>query len=185
MEIPLEVNKLLIILPAAIFGLLASVSTGENVLYTDKSLNSGESFNNGNYRLTMQSDCNLVLYDSDNKVWESFTYGKGSGCYTTMQGDGNLVIYSTSGPVWSSGTAKGEGYYVCVLQRDRNVVVYGPSLWSSGTNTFRACVGTNTFGATVVIDSKLAGGMNKTQASGGATSHAGIRGRKIAMPTKM
>lgn len=61
----------------------------------------------GPYRTTMQSDGNLVLYDStDTALWDSKTAGKGTGPYkAVMQDDCNLVIYdSASQPTWSTIT---------------------------------------------------------------------------------
>ena len=56
------------------------------------------------YRLKMQNDGNLVLYDSNNLViWKSNTVGKGTPSYHfAIQGDGNAVIYGSTGAIWSS-----------------------------------------------------------------------------------
>ncbi|XP_019053950.1 PREDICTED: mannose-specific lectin-like [Nelumbo nucifera] len=123
--------------------------------------------------MTMQNDCNLVLYDNDSAVWASGTYRKGVACYLKMQSDGNLVIYGYSGAVWATNTIKGEGQYVCILQSDRNVVIYGGALWQSRTNTITA---------SVVIDSKITNGLNTTEEASHrvASSEPGIGGRKLA-----
>ena len=62
------------------------------------------------YRLIMQSDGNLVLYDSaNNAVWHSVTYGNpGSNCF--LQSDGNFVIYNQNGqPIWHTYTNGNDG----------------------------------------------------------------------------
>ncbi|XP_072967480.1 mannose-specific lectin-like [Typha angustifolia] len=130
---PLSLSSLLIL--TAILALLAPACSADNILYSGSSLYAGQSLTEGNYRFTMQTDCNLVLYDYGNPIWASQTSGRGSGCRLDMQRDGNLVVYDASNNArWASGTNRGNGNYVLVLQRDRNVVIYGGALWSTGTN---------------------------------------------------
>lgn len=61
---------------------------------------------NDGYRLILQDDGNLVLYNSENTP--SFctgTSGSGSGDFLAMQTDGNLVLYNSSDTaLWDSGT---------------------------------------------------------------------------------
>jgi hypothetical protein len=63
---------------------------------------------NYNYHLSMQTDCNLVLYNASwSAIWASNTSGNGSSCHLDMQTDGNLVLYKYSGhntALWNSGT---------------------------------------------------------------------------------
>jgi hypothetical protein len=90
---------------------------------------------NGEYRLIMQGDGNLVLYSPKGKLWASGTNGKDAS-YAVMQGDGNLVIYSSSGKaLWATGT-NGKGTSKLVIQGDGNLVVYNASgpTWASGTD---------------------------------------------------
>jgi hypothetical protein len=58
--------------------------------------------------LAMQSDDNLVLYNSigGGALWQSGTSGRGySNPYLISQNDGNLVLYGGSGvPLWDPGT---------------------------------------------------------------------------------
>ncbi|RAG85510.1 glycoside hydrolase family 42 [Streptacidiphilus pinicola] len=90
---------------------------------------------NGTYRLTLQSDGNLVLYKSGTALWSSGTTNSGA-THATMQGDGNLVLATSAGTaVWSTKTAGNTGAYLDV-QNDGNTVLYsaaGASLWSTGT----------------------------------------------------
>jgi hypothetical protein len=92
---------------------------------------------NGVYTLTYQSDGNLVLYKSGNKVlWEtrSGEFQRAGVCI--MQDDGNLVIYNPSWQsIWSTGTRQHPGSSLYV-QDDGNVVIYGPdntAIWSTDT----------------------------------------------------
>jgi len=76
-------------------------SQGGTVLWETKTASQGT----GPYRLTLQSDGNLVLLDkTDKALWSSGTSGKG-GVKLIMQGDGNLVLFSsTMSIIWSSNT---------------------------------------------------------------------------------
>jgi hypothetical protein len=58
------------------------------------------------YKVWMQDDGNLVLYDSKSPIWASNTGGKGKGPYKLLlQDDGNFVLYdSTNAPIWASNT---------------------------------------------------------------------------------
>ncbi|KAJ3692202.1 hypothetical protein LUZ60_012552 [Juncus effusus] len=119
-----------------IFSLLTSTCNAANVLYTGQVLSAGNTLTQGSYTLSMQKDCNLVLYANTNSFWATNTAGKGSNCYVTMQSDGNLVVYDGSKRVmWASNTNRATGNYVLVLQPDRNLVIYGGSIWSSKTTT--------------------------------------------------
>ncbi|MDX1452650.1 MAG: cytochrome c peroxidase, partial [Oleiphilaceae bacterium] len=72
------------------------------------SLNANEFIesSNGNYRLFMQGDGNLVLRDwrTMEALWSSGTNGSGA-VRLSMQSDGNLVLYTAAGvPVWATST---------------------------------------------------------------------------------
>jgi hypothetical protein len=108
-------------------------------------LSSGQTIisNNGQYKLGMQSDGNLVLYWNNVSQWATGTVGTGAN-KLVLQDDNDLVLYgNTDGPIgwthqWSSGT-RGTGANKLVLQDDGNLVLYvnGPngwtSKWASGT----------------------------------------------------
>ena len=55
-----------------------------------------------NSLVQMQSDGNLVLYDSSSRaLWSTNTSGN-SGAFFNAQNDGNIVVYSSSNaPLWS------------------------------------------------------------------------------------
>jgi hypothetical protein len=111
--------------------------------------------------LVMQSDGNLVLYNTSGAaLWSSGTYGN-PGAYLTLQSDGNLVIYSSSGAaLWDSRTVNIQNYlvtyntiqssgilypnkfletddgnYQLILQGDSNLVLYyqGRAIWTTNT----------------------------------------------------
>lgn len=90
---------------------------------------------NGRYRLTQQSDGNLVLYkDTGKAIWSSHRFGK--HYRTTMQADGNLVTYTASHhAVWSTRTY-GKHAVSAVMQSDGNFVLYrsnGKAVWATHT----------------------------------------------------
>lgn len=101
-------------------------------LFADDYLESG----NGNYRLKVQLDCNLVerRVDTGAAVWSSGTSGQGSNCWLAMQFDGNLVLYNGAGnPIWSTGTLGTGNKNHLQMQSDGNIVVYtagGQPVWS-------------------------------------------------------
>lgn len=84
----------------------------------------------GNYRLVMQNDGNLVIYNSGGSA--TWATGTSQGTRAAMQSDGNFVVYADSGSaVWSS-TTDGFGGASLVMQDDGNLVIYlsGRALWS-------------------------------------------------------
>jgi subtilisin family serine protease len=99
----------------------------KNVLKRGESLQSGEikKSANGQYKLVMQPDGNLVLYDGANKpVWHTATGGK-PGKYLVLQDDGNLVLYSDTGAaLWQTHT-EGKAATLLAVQDDGNVVLFG------------------------------------------------------------
>lgn len=113
----------------------AAFATGEDTLYQNEYLYPDQKIVHAcYYKLIMQSDGNLVLYEGSSALWASNTVGRGA--YAVMQGDGNLVVYNWSNQaVWASGTNGNAGARL-VLQGDRNLVIYasnGQALWASNT----------------------------------------------------
>ncbi|MFJ5229193.1 LysM peptidoglycan-binding domain-containing protein [Kitasatospora sp. NPDC088391] len=90
---------------------------------------------NGRFRLSLQSDGNLVLSDlgTGQPIWATATDGRGATT-AQMQDDGNFVLYSGSGEaLWSTGTDGNADAYLR-LNDDGNAVVGGDrTLWESGT----------------------------------------------------
>ena len=89
----------------------------------------------GRFRLTHQTDGNVVLYRrSDNRpLWQTGTAGKATTTLS-MQTDGNLVLYGSS-VLWQSGTP-GKNGAALSIQNDGNVVLYaksGGALWQTHT----------------------------------------------------
>jgi hypothetical protein len=78
----------------------------------------------GKYKMIMQTDGNLVLYNSAQMpVWASSTYGKGTGPYKLMMNStGTLSIFDTNGiNLWSSGVPQnGVGPYRAIMHNDGN-----------------------------------------------------------------
>jgi hypothetical protein len=91
----------------------------------------------GYYRLVMQTDGNLVLYDNYSQaLWSSKTAGHGNVWDLVMQTDGNLVVYDGHNhAVWASGTAGKPGASLS-MQNDGNLVIYDSAnhaVWASNT----------------------------------------------------
>lgn len=88
------------------------------------------------YKLSMQDDGNLVIYQFANQkltpIWASGTNNKG-GDKAIFQADGNFVLYDfDKRPIWASNTM-GRGAYM-LLQNDGNLVMYDKQdkyVWST------------------------------------------------------
>ena len=90
---------------------------------------------NGKYKLVLQGDGNLVVYESQGKaLWNSDTLGSGA-IECVMQSDGNLVLKHRNGRVvWATGT-HGTKNARLVIQDDGNLVIYnerGLAVWAKG-----------------------------------------------------
>jgi hypothetical protein len=87
---------------------------------------------NGQYRLTMQGDGNLVEYGSGGQViWNAQTSGN-PGAYAVMQGDGNFVVYSSAvRALWNSGTSGHAGASLVLNDGGTLSIIYqGTVIWS-------------------------------------------------------
>ena len=121
-----------------------------STLFPGQSLKPGESLKSDNQQFTliMQTDGNVVLYNSQSRPlwWTNTGGGMINPREFVMQTDGNLVLYDTSGGSgaarWNSHT---EGHPMAFLnvQDDGNLVVYkagadreiaANALWAAGSN---------------------------------------------------
>ncbi|GAB4198769.1 MAG: hypothetical protein Tsb002_33870 [Wenzhouxiangellaceae bacterium] len=123
---------LVCLLAVSSFATAASTLTANQWLHVNDSLTS----TNGDFRLVMQGDGNLVLYrlSDSTALWSSQTNGN-AGAEAVMQGDGNLVVYKNSVALWASNTS-GNPMSFLNMQDDGNLVVYSSSnnaLWESDT----------------------------------------------------
>ena len=113
-----------------VYQLVDTMSAGQR-LSAGQSLSSS----NGGYRLTMQADCNLVVYTSAGAAkWGSSTNRNDAGCHADVLADGNLVIYTSGGQaVWASNTGGFNGAALR-MQDDGNLVIYQNSraIWTKG-----------------------------------------------------
>jgi hypothetical protein len=114
-----------------------SVPTKGNKLEQGMSLLPGDYLSSANnqYKLILQNDGNLVLYNKDNiHTWATFTPINGM-VNLIMQEDGNLVLYGqNSTQFWASNTANKPNSFL-ILQDDGNLVIYQNNIptWSSNT----------------------------------------------------
>jgi hypothetical protein len=128
------------------YSTLGESVSNENMSITTDSLFAGDTLQSGStmyssnyvagssgYRITMQTDGNLVVYNYANSaLWQSHTSTPGS--YAVMQTDGNLVVYNPSNIAqWSSGTSNAGSY--AIMQPDGNFVIYKGNVyqWQSGS----------------------------------------------------
>ena len=94
----------------------------------------------GTYRLSMQVDGNLVIYDAAGRaIWSSATNVPYSS-YFVVQADGNVVIYDGEDgfPLWTAGVYSPGARLI--MQDDGNLVLYaasGNALWDSNGFTGR------------------------------------------------
>jgi hypothetical protein len=89
---------------------------------------------NGQYRLTLQTDGNLVEYNaSGTAIWWSGTSGQ-TVTQAVMQSDGNFVLYNGATPVLSTHTSGHPGAFLTV-GNDGNLVISqgGAPLWTSNS----------------------------------------------------
>jgi hypothetical protein len=114
-------------------------STGCGDIIPDGGLIPGQTFwsCDGRFRLVMQWDSNLVLYQGAGAyaLFATNTVGLGAA-QAIMQQDGNFVLYDVAGrPLWATNTVGNPGARM-VLQNDGNLVIYasdGRALWSTQT----------------------------------------------------
>ena len=112
-------------------------SPTKDILYEGEQLNVNESLvsSNGRYKLVLQGDGNMVIYNGNNQgIWSSGTWGMNIA-RAAMQTDGNFVLYDTNEtPRFGSNTWNPVGSYL-VMQGDGNLVIYqrGQARWGSNT----------------------------------------------------
>lgn len=97
----------------------------KNTLEPGETLQRGESLvsPNGLYRLVLQDDGNLVLYQKNEAMWFTGTQGQAIK-ELVMQPDGNAVLYKYSGAsAWNTNTERNPNSCL-TLQNDGNLVIY-------------------------------------------------------------
>lgn len=111
-----------------------SLVLGNQTLFPGQSLYTPDRY----YRLTAQSDGNIVLYTPSRAIWSSNTYGKRFD-RMIIQDDGNIVTYDGNNyATWSTRT-NSTGGTIFRIQGDGNLVLYagGRALWASNTFLMR------------------------------------------------
>ncbi|HEY0052436.1 MAG TPA: hypothetical protein VGB49_03390, partial [Caulobacteraceae bacterium] len=111
-------------------------STSRGALRVGDTLRSEQSIfsSDGQVRLHMSRDCNLVLETRRQILWESRTSGQGRNCSLSIGRDGLVAIHDGGRRVWSSN-ARAYGDVGLVVQDDENLVAYEGrrAYWSTDT----------------------------------------------------
>lgn len=90
---------------------------------------------NGQFRLWMSPNGNLVLYAGSRVLWSTQTHGN-PGAHAVQQVQGNLVVYNRANvAVWTNGAWDFPGATLHV-QPDGNLVTYhyNRAIWATGTH---------------------------------------------------
>ncbi len=119
----------------SIYGTMTAAPAATDTLSSGARLTVGQTLVSVNrrYRLLMQSDGNLVLYDDVDRTapWASNTGGISAG-YALLQGDGNFVVYDAQGVGRFASNSVGYPNSRLLLQNDGNLVLYnaaGQPVW--------------------------------------------------------
>jgi len=115
-------------------------TTGRSYLVPGQALTAGQSVYSidGRFRLTLQTDGNLVVLDRWNDhvaLWSTNTAGSGADRFV-FQSDGNLVLYKGTTAVWSANTA-GDGGTKLSLGRNGNLILttaQSGTVWHTSTS---------------------------------------------------
>ncbi|MGB4840828.1 MAG: hypothetical protein WBP08_17610 [Saprospiraceae bacterium] len=94
-------------------------------LSQDQSLNLGEAITSPNlqYKLSLDNDGNLVLYQNGQGLWYANSANQSvSKC--SFQNDGNLVLYTANNQAKWAVDANGRGGNTLKIQNDGNLVIY-------------------------------------------------------------
>jgi hypothetical protein len=91
---------------------------------------------NGKFRLSFQSDGNLILYKGDDVIWNTETTGN-EGASFRFQTDGNAIIYKDERLLWSNNQDGNPNSFLLV-RNDGDFIQYDREslkmLWDSGSS---------------------------------------------------
>ena len=112
---------------------------------------------NGEFKMVMQEDGNLVLYkiDGAEPLWAAGTSGEGN--YLRLQGDHHCVVYNADNEcVWSTGVhTRGEDPCYVTMQDDGNFVQYdatGAPMWDTNTSGGELRIELNSAAVNVIME---------------------------------
>lgn len=122
----------------ALYDAAGDVTWSSNTLYYPSSmaapaaLTAGQSLQspNGRYKLTMQGDGNVVMFDGNTRMWNTGTYGN-PGAHLDAQSDGNVVVYSAAGTPLTHTSTWGTRIPGSFQVNDDGNVVFYTADWSS------------------------------------------------------
>ncbi|XP_059182610.1 B-type lectin plumieribetin-like [Centropristis striata] len=82
---------------------------GNFVIYGWKPVWASDTYGSGGFRLCMQNDCNLVMYNKDNiPKWQSDSSSGDHMCRLELTNDGKLLVFKDAQEIWNSSTSKGK-----------------------------------------------------------------------------
>uniref|UniRef100_A0A8C9ZF61 Bulb-type lectin domain-containing protein n=1 Tax=Sander lucioperca TaxID=283035 RepID=A0A8C9ZF61_SANLU len=84
---------------------------GNFVIYGWKPVWASDTCGSDVFRLCMQADCNLVMYNkAGGAKWQTNSHNPGgcNMCRLHLTNDGTLVVYKESDEIWSSANSRGE-----------------------------------------------------------------------------
>ncbi|XP_039132270.1 mannose-specific lectin CEA-like [Dioscorea cayenensis subsp. rotundata] len=134
---------LLLLLPALPFSL------SDYVLYSGEVLTPGQNLTNGDFQLSLQPNCELIITDAVKTIWRANTSGQGSDCYLGFKHNGELVVrHGVHYILWSSGVKSKKGKYALLLDSNGKLNIFGQRRWISnnqkvlGENNMRTVITT-------------------------------------------
>jgi hypothetical protein len=166
--------------------------TSRSQLLAGQGLVPGDSLDSqdGNWKLDMQADGNLVFYGPNNKAtWASNTAGHSSVWDLVMQSDGNLVVFDASGnSLWASDTSGNpnatleveDGAFVIYNSKNEPIWSVGQAVATNGTGSASIATLTSTellmstgFTNSMGVSATANSTVNPSTASSNSSAHIG------------
>jgi hypothetical protein len=116
-----------------------STNTKPAILAPGSTLLPGQSLTaqNGNFRLTLQGDGNMVEYNKGGHAFFSTNTAGKTVTDAIMQGDGNFVMYDGTKAVWASNTSGNPGDFLELTNGGKLIITNGNTpVWARGPSTF-------------------------------------------------
>jgi hypothetical protein len=127
-------TKTSVFLFALFFTAFASNAQNTTQLNKGSDLTTGNSIfsPDGKYKITLESNGNMVLYNNNTQVWQSNTAGQGA-TKLSLQNDGNLVLNTASNQSKWAASSNNTAVQRLVLSNDGNLLIcnnHNAVLWA-------------------------------------------------------